>query len=229
MTKFYFPHKKKDGVFHRTLPDMSNVTSIESFGFPNFTNSLELTEINFPKLHQLKGGCNLEFRGCTSLETVSFPILFEMESNSIIFSDCTKLKEIEFPQLYQAVFFPQFQNCSQLKTASFPNLAILTGSSSAQYAFKRCSSLTSVDFSMLTQIKGSLAMYFCFQDCSSLTTISFPNLVTITYKDSFNGCFFGCNKLTEIHFRADAQSTIEGLTDYSEKFSATNATIYFDL
>lgn len=229
MTKFYFPLKKKDGVFHRTLPDVSKIYSIEAYGFPNFTNALNLTEINFSNLHQLKGGCNLDFRGCTSLENVSFPSLTTMESNSIIFNNCTKLKEIEFPQLYQAVFFPKFQYCSQLKTASFPNLTILTGSSSAQYAFRRCSSLISVDFSALTQIKGSLAMYFCFQDCSSLTTISFPSLTTITSKDSFNGCFYGCSKLTEIHFRADTQSTIEGLTGYSEKFSATNATIYFDL
>jgi hypothetical protein len=38
-----------------------------------------------------------------------------------------------------------------------------------------------------------------------------------------------CTGITEIHFRADAQATIEATSGYSDKFGATNATIYFDL
>lgn len=35
--------------------------------------------------------------------------------------------------------------------------------------------------------------------------------------------------VSEIHFRADAKSVIENQSNYSFKFGASDATIYFDL
>ena len=40
---------------------------------------------------------------------------------------------------------------------------------------------------------------------------------------------FSFSSLTEIHFPAAIKSKIEALTGYSDKWGATNATIYFDL
>lgn len=102
--------------------------------------------------------------------------------------------------------------------------------------FYSCRSLTQVDLSSLTTINspsGNPAMQATFGSCSKLQTISFPSLISISdtgvFGPSYNLIFSRCSALTEIHFRKDIQETIEAITGYSEKFGATNATIYFDL
>ena len=95
--------------------------------------------------------------------------------------------------------------------------------------FTSCSSLSTVDLSGLETILGKNTCQGMFQYCKSLTSISFPSLTRIEGTTPMISMFSGCTNLLEIHFRADIQTTIEALSEYSNKFGATNATIYFDL
>ena len=101
-----------------------------------------------------------------------------------------------------------------------------------RYAFYYCSNITSVDLSSLTSV-GDNGLQHAFGYCSKLIIISFP-LLTDVLSNSFGtstatSIFNKCTALTEIHFRADMQATIEAMSQYANKWGATNATIYFDL
>ena len=87
------------------------------------------------------------------------------------------------------------------------------------YAFSSCSSLTSIDLPNVTTI-GSYAFY----GCSSLTSINLPKVTTVK-----SSAFGNCRSLKEIHFAAKNKEAIEALSDYSNKFGAANAKIYFDI
>ena len=63
-----------------------------------------------------------------------------------------------------------------------------------------------------------------FRSCRSLTSINLPNVTTVERR-----AFYGCKSLKEIHFASKNKKAIEALSDYSNKFGATNATIYFDI
>ena len=67
---------------------------------------------------------------------------------------------------------------------------------------------------------GDYAFYYC----NLLTSIDLPNVTTVG-----DYAFDSCNSLMEIHFAVKNKEAIEALSDYSNKFGATNATIYFDL
>ena len=100
------------------------------------------------------------------------------------------------------------------------------------FAFDSCTGITSVDLSSLQSV-GGYGMQYMFRDCRKIATISFPSLIDVQ-TNSFgsstsNGAFRNCTALTEIHFRADMQTTIEAMSQYANKWGATNATIYFDL
>ena len=41
--------------------------------------------------------------------------------------------------------------------------------------------------------------------------------------------FYDCSSLKEIHFAVKNKKAIEAQSGYSDKFGATNATIYFDI
>lgn len=106
------------------------------------------------------------------------------------------------------------------------------GSYGLQYAFGNCSGITSINLSSLTTV-GTGGLNNVFYGCSKIVAVSFPALTDVQ-TNSFasstsSGAFRNCTALTEIHFRADMQATIEALTGYSDKFGATNATVYFDL
>ena len=63
-----------------------------------------------------------------------------------------------------------------------------------------------------------------FSSCESLTSIYLPNVTTVGSR-----AFSNCSSLKEIHFAAKNKKAIEALSDYSNKFGATNAKIYFDI
>lgn len=124
-----------------------------------------------------------------------------------------------------------FASCSNLTNADLSSLTTV-GSYGLQGTFNACSNLTNIDLSSLTTV-GSSGLFYAFYGCGKLTTISFPSLTDVQ-TNSFgsstpNNAFRSCNALTEIHFRADMQPTIEAMSQYANKWSATNATIYFDL
>ena len=94
-------------------------------------------------------------------------------------------------------------------------------------AFQRCTGITSVSFPELTSI-GDFGLTDAFYECTGITgSISFPKLTSIGANGLFDA--FSYTGITEIHFRSDAQSVVEATEDYSSKFGASNATIYFDL
>lgn len=147
---------------------------------------------------------------------------------------CKPIKTALFPALTTIsstrACSSMFSNCSNLLTASFPALTTISGSSACSYMFSRCSNLTTISFPALTTISGDSACFYMFSNCSSLTSASFPALTTVERITCMPATMFtSCNKLTEIHFRADAQTIIEGQSGYASKFGAINATIYFDL
>ena len=63
-----------------------------------------------------------------------------------------------------------------------------------------------------------------FSSCESLTSINLPNVTTVG-----SSAFSSCESLMEIHFAVKNKEAIEKLSGYSNKFGATNATIYFDI
>ena len=87
------------------------------------------------------------------------------------------------------------------------------------YAFSQCESLTSINLPNVTSIGK-----YAFSHCKSLTSINLPNVTSVG-----NSAFYYCNSLMEIHFAVKNKEAIEALSDYSNKFGAENATIYFDL
>lgn len=106
------------------------------------------------------------------------------------------------------------------------------GSRGMDNAFYGCSGITSVDLSSL-QTVGNNGLNYAFSGCNKLKKMSFPSLTSVQ-TNSFasstsNGAFRNCTALTEIHFRADMQATIEAMSQYANKWGATNATIYFSL
>ena len=107
-----------------------------------------------------------------------------------------------------------FSSCSSLTSITLPNVTTVGVS-----AFEYCNSLTSINLPNATTIK-----YSAFDNCRSLTLINLPNVTTVG-----DNAFTACNSLTEIHFAVKNKEAIEALSDYSDKFGATNATIYFDI
>lgn len=108
---------------------------------------------------------------------------------------------------------------------------VIVDSNGLSYTFYQCENLESVNFDSLAKITGYASMASCFYKCKKLKKISFPALTSIA--DGAFGTWsfdyvFAESGVEEIHFRADMQATVEALTGYSEKFGATNATIYFD-
>ena len=124
-----------------------------------------------------------------------------------------------------------FYGCRGITSVDLSSLQTV-GDSGLFNAFRVCPGITSVDLSSLQSV-GGYGMQYMFRDCRKIATISFPSLIDVQ-TNSFgsstsNGAFRNCTALTEIHFRADMQTTIEAMSQYANKWGATNATIYFDL
>ncbi len=124
-----------------------------------------------------------------------------------------------------------FYKCTNLSgDIDFSKLTTIE-SGGMQYAFEYCKKITSVNFSSLKSI-ASGGMSGTFDSCHGLTTISFPALTNVDrngFSSGTTGAFHYCGPIKAIHFRSDMRSTIEAMNGYSEKWGATNATIYFDL
>ena len=120
-----------------------------------------------------------------------------------------------------------FSGCSALTFIEFPLLYTMD-KVSCGHMFSYCTSLTEVTFPSLYEVYDCQNM---FAGCTSLRKISFPALQVNNSPSSraFQSIFDGCTALQEIHFRSDMQTQIPQWQDYSNKFGAPNATIYFDL
>ena len=141
----------------------------------------------------------VHFEACTSVRDSAF-------------SSCSQLTSIDLPAC-TSVRDSAFSSCSQLTSIDLPACTSVGNS-----AFSSCSQLTSIDLPACTSVGN-----YAFSSCRQLTSIDLPACTDIQYS------FSGCTNLKEIHFAAANQSYIEALTNYSNKFGADSATIYFDL
>ena len=155
---------------------------------------------------------NSAFRNCTSLTSIDLPKVTSIGSDA--FYGCTSLTSIDLPNVTSIGGYA-FNSCTSLTSIDLPNVTSIDSND----VFNNCTSLTSISLPNVTSIG-----YRIFVFCSSLTSISLPNVTSID-----SDAFYGCSKLTAIHFSAANKSTIEALSDYSDKWGATNATIYFDI
>ena len=185
-----------------------DITEIEPFALSHYAlekNVDIFNKIDFRNLITIgEGGCNHAFDGCTKITSVDMGNLINM-ADSV--ADCAGM----------------FTNCTGLVSVDMHSLVVGGWMS---YMFDGCTSLTTVN---LNSLQTASTMQRCFINCTSLQSISFPSLIRTATIYDFGELFYGCYNLTDIHFRADAQSMVEGLDGYSDKFGATNATIYFDL
>jgi hypothetical protein len=210
-----------------------------------FKQCSHLESLYFPELQEVLAGrpCPSMCQYCYELHTFSAPKLktigpyWEAGQFQYTFSNNTKLTNVDLTSLEKIEGYfacsGMFSGCSKLETILLPSLKTVGNLSSmggeCNTMFTSCSSLSTVDLSGLETILGKNACQGMFQYCKSLTSISFPSLTRIEGTTPMNSMFSGCTNLLEIHFRADMQTTVEALSEYSNKFGATNATIYFDL
>jgi hypothetical protein len=138
------------------------------------------------------------FDGCTSLTYVSFPTTLTKTGTSM-FNDCKSLASITLPPHLSAIEDWTFYNCSSLVSITIPSEATYIRS----YAFYGCSSLTSL--SLPASIND--LRYDAFAGCRAMITMAQNN----PYYTSSNGILFDKKKTFLIHFpsmRTDTSYTI---------------------
>lgn len=175
-----------------------------------------LTTVRLDSIEEIAAGNNMSyaFYYCQGLETIVWP----------------NLKKISGDVRYM------FYWDTSLKSTGMNGVEAITPdgyTTICQYMFAKCEGLISTGLENLTTVSGTACQQM-FNQCTGLTKEYFPMLTAVSSKNAlgsgtYNGMFSGCSGITELHFRADTQAVIEGLSGYSSKFGATNATIYFDL
>ena len=176
------------------------------------------------------------FYQCEQLEDIRFDRLERIETFGLynVCYYCNNLRSPVFmPNLHyvaQNGLSGAFRGCISIETAFFPRLQTIEQSGLTS-CFNGCTKLSKIALPAL-ESAGQLALGSSFSK-TGITTISFPSLVSITNNSFSASTFQGCTALTEIHFRKDMQESFEEIwsanTYYSNKFGATNATVYFDL
>ena len=208
-----------DGEGNLTMPTLPSITftglkniSASAYSYRFYTRTFEPNAtVSFPDLTTVdSAGLNSCFTSCASITSVDLSALTTVDSAGLnsCFTSCTSITSVDL---------------SALTTV---------GSTGLYFCFGSCTSLTSVDLSALTTV-GDIGLSSCFSGCASLTNISFPSLTDVQTNSfgtaSYDYCFYDCTALTEIHFRADAQTAIEAMTGYADKWGAAGASIYWDL
>lgn len=218
------------------LPDLEGMSGSVS-GLAE--NASRLTEVDIRKLSNIKEYSEFAsaFRNCSSLSVLHMEGVVEISGGtacSNAFYDCISLKNTGLPNLTTI----SGSTCCQymyygcvFEELGLDNLTTISGPTGCQYMFGKLA-IDDAEFPKLSAITGTNACRYWFSD-STVKRVYFPALITVVASafasTTSNGAFRNCTNLTEIHFRADAQATIEAMTGYSNKWGATNATIYFDL
>ena len=142
-------------------------------------------------------------------------------SSAITSASFPKLRTIEEKGLYSAC------TNTRVATVSFPALAAI-GANGMYRAFQNTPIVQEeLIFPALTSIQDCGLQETFSGSGITINKVYFPALTTIV-GDALDGTFYQAN-VQEIHFRTDMQSTVEALPAYTQKFGATNATVYFDL
>lgn len=231
-------------------------TDVQSVNFPDLTTisgsvacykmfggCKEVTSVGLNNLRTVDGSnaCYEMFYGCSKLTSAMLENLTTISGGYgcyYMFGNCDNLISARLKNLttisgeYGCGWL--FYSCPNLVDAGLGNLTTISGRYACQRMFDGCKQLMSAGLENLTTISGQWACQYMFNGCTGLTKEYFPMLTVFGYNNVFgttstNYIFTRCINITELHFRADTQSVIEGLTGYSAKFGAINATIYFDL
>ena len=234
-----------DSEGNLTLPTLPSITfvglakiSSGAFCYKFIHRGFETgATVSFPDLTNIaEEGMAFSFGYCDSLTSVDLSALTTVGNNGLgsCFYGCGAITSVDLSALTTVGnngLYSCFTDCRSIINVDLSALTTL-GVNGAAFCFVSCDSLTSVDLSALTTV-GNNGLQSCFTNCTSLANISFPSLTSVQANSfgtaSYDYCFKGCTALTEIHFRADAQTAIEAMTGYADKWGATNATIYFDL
>lgn len=112
------------------------------------------------------------FRGCTSLESVTFGENSQLTSiANLAFRDCTSLISIEIPEGVTNIGWYTFRNCTSLESVIFAENSQLTNI--GHFAFGYCTSLTSIDIPEgVTTLDSDI-----FKHSTSLTSIYFGGTI----------------------------------------------------
>lgn len=174
---------------------------ITQIGYRAFMGCISLKEVSVPStitgwpLVRSNGVAaqphdNECFRGCTSLEKLTFADGVTTLANFNGIKECLKLKEIEVPGTVEDVTYA-FRNCASLeKVVMQPGIQVI-----GESAFSDCTSLKNVSIpNTVTQVD-----YRAFYNCSSIETLVFPTSVT----RFANAVTSGCDSLQRCYILAD--------------------------
>lgn len=195
-----------------------------------------LESVNFPALETIgENGLKQAFDFSNNITEALFPKLKTIGDYGLQdgFTPADKMTNIDFSSL-ETVGEYGMNRCFSAGTAttptkiqivSFPKLKKI-GYMGLGSCFWYGTSITAASFNALEEV-DDYGLSSAFYGCTRLTTISFPKLITIGSAAFYTA--FTNSGVTEIHFRSDMMANISAQSGYSEKFGATNATIYFDL
>lgn len=173
-----------------------------------YQNNNKLSMIYFPSCKTIDFAA---FFGCTRLAIVNLANVTSIGSDA--FSQCSALVTLNLPKV-TTLGDSTFYNCAALTNINLPSVTTIEDST-----FLGCSLLTDVRLPKVKTLKTQ-----AFRNCISLKTIQLPAVNSIG-----SNAFTDCLNVSEIHFAAANKSAITSASGYSNKFGATNATIYFDL
>lgn len=233
-----------DGAFsycdHLTCINFDSLKEVGYYGLNRafyWCRKAPLSHISFPALQQIgEKGMKEIFYGYCNLISIELPSVINVLEQGLYYAfyECDKLEQIDLSSLKTV----GTEGCSYMCAycTSLLNIDLSSLEEISEYgmsgAFSGCTKLSTLNFNSLQSI-AKFGLYFTFSGCTSLSTAFFPALIDIQDNSlsagSYGNVFDKCSNLTEIHFRADMQEIIEGVKGYSNKFGATNATIYFDL
>lgn len=194
-----------------TALDFDGVTEVAAEGlFYTFNNNAGISTVKFDSLVVVRNsGLMYCFNKCQSLTEASFDSLTTIEEDGC---------------------YGIFYLCPNLASVNLRSLTTI-GNSGLYYAFRE-TSITTINFESLESV-SERGLQAAFYNTKTLTSVYFPKLTSFEQycfgNSSANYTFSYCTALTEIHFKSDAQTSVENLVGYPNKFGATNATIYFDL
>lgn len=247
-TDMYFDdfHTVGENVLKEKFKANANVRTFDSGSVGEIQNNgMRQTFYQCPNIEQVRMdnlaivrsyGLYNAFAQCEQLVEIRFDSLERIEDYGLasVCSKCHNLCSEVFMRnlnyVAQGGLSGAFRECAFIETAFFPKLQVLDKSGFSS-CFHNCAKLSKIGLPAL-ESAGQLALSGSFQK-TGITTISFPSLVTIENNSFSQSTFLSCAALTEIHFRKDMQESFEEIwsanTYYSNKWGATNATVYFDL
>jgi len=166
------------------------------------------------------GGGAGTFDGCESISFSEIPENVVLKSQGTkythytqnMFRNCKNLTLSKIPASWWMLGDSFFANCGKITISDLSNVTVL-----GSYAFQNCTGITNIILGPVTKWGG---YGNAFQNCSNLKAVWVDNGLTSFSSSTFNGC----TSLLKIYIDKP-RSTVEAMSYYSSKWSATNATI----